>query len=183
MKHPRNRFWLTNGACAAVLALALAASAHPVAAQALEQACADTKAQHDYLIANDVIVQAGLRNGVDLRAQNDMMLKAYCGQSGDAPPSKPTQNDPPADPGSPCTAQTRATDQILVLRDMANLRLEVAKQSADALPAEAADEEARRQGQHVPSMPSPFKQPKCLQTPTAENSLLTLAQQAASRVL
>jgi hypothetical protein len=101
---------------AVVLALLLAASVHPVAAQDVApQSCADAKELIRYLTNEGAFIQdAGLKNGLDLLAEGIEVRNAACGTPGDpsVPPSELPPAEPPATPVPAPTPVFRAADPI-----------------------------------------------------------------------
>jgi hypothetical protein len=76
------------GRMVTALGLLMALSVHPVMAQAVDpQLCVDAQQQVDYLQGDGAFVETeGLRNGVDVLANDIILRDAVCTTSGDASP-------------------------------------------------------------------------------------------------
>jgi hypothetical protein len=107
---------LAIGRAAAVLAVVLAASVHPVAAQEVSpEACADAKEQIRYLVNEGAFIRdAGLKEGVDLLANAILLRNAACGTPGDdsSPAPTPPMGEPPPTPVPAPTPVFRPVDPI-----------------------------------------------------------------------
>jgi hypothetical protein len=101
---------------AAMLALLLAAGAHPVAAQVVApEACADAKDLIRYLTNEGAFIQdAGLKEGIDSLANGIRVRNAACGTPDDqsVPPSAPAPAEPAPTPVPAPTPAFRPADPI-----------------------------------------------------------------------